>query len=78
MMRQLRKLSVMGGLIVSKNQLMLKSLHVVLPPRKKGSNWAESNINRAQRMLRNEKMTQAGMALLPVEVLKKWEKSIKK
>ena len=46
-------------------------------PRKKGSNWAESNIKRAQRMLHSGKMTQAGMALLPVEVLKKLKNSIK-
>ena len=46
-------------------------------PRKKGSNWAESNIKRALRMLSNGKMTQAGMTLLPAEFLKKWGKSIK-
>jgi len=46
-------------------------------PRKKGSNWAESNIKRALRMLSNGKMTQTGMALLPAEFLKKWKNSIK-
>jgi len=46
-------------------------------PRRKGSNWAASNIKRALRMLSNGKMTQTGMALLPAEFLKKWKNSVK-
>ena len=46
-------------------------------PRKKGSNWAESNIKRAQRMLREGKMTKAGVTVLPSEVLKNEKNSIK-
>jgi len=43
-------------------------------PRKKGSNWAESNIKRAQRMLRNGKMTKAGVTALPSKFLKNEKK----
>jgi uncharacterized protein YdeI (YjbR/CyaY-like superfamily) len=39
-------------------------------PRRKQSHWAKSNIERAIRMLREGKMTPAGMAVLPEEVLR--------
>jgi uncharacterized protein YdeI (YjbR/CyaY-like superfamily) len=42
-------------------------------PRRKKSNWAASNIERALRMLGEGKMTPAGMAVLPEEVLRAWE-----
>lgn len=41
-------------------------------PRRKQSHWAKSNIERALRMLREGKMTPAGMAVLPEEVLRAW------
>lgn len=42
-------------------------------PRRKKSNWAASNIERALRMLQEGKMTPAGMAILPEEVLQAWK-----
>lgn len=42
-------------------------------PRRKKSNWANSNRERALRLLREGKMTPAGMAVLPPEVLQAWE-----
>ena len=38
-------------------------------PRREGGNWSESNKRRALRMLRERKMTQAGKAVLPSEML---------
>lgn len=40
-------------------------------PRRQGSSWSESNKRRALRMLREGKMTQAGLKSLPTEVLKR-------
>lgn len=42
-------------------------------PRRKKSYWANSNRTRALRLLREGKMTPAGMALLPPEVISAWE-----
>jgi uncharacterized protein YdeI (YjbR/CyaY-like superfamily) len=42
-------------------------------PRRKTSRWADSNKERALRLLREGKMTPAGMALLPSEIIKAWE-----
>jgi hypothetical protein len=42
-------------------------------PRRKTSRWADSNKERALILLREGKMTPAGMALLPSEVIKAWE-----
>lgn len=42
-------------------------------PRRKTSYWAASNIERALRLLREGKMTPAGMALLPPAVIQAWE-----
>lgn len=42
-------------------------------PRRKKSHWAASNIARALEMLREGKMTAAGMAVLPEEVRQRWE-----
>lgn len=42
-------------------------------PRHKKSYWADSNRARALRLLREGKMTPAGMALLPPEVISAWE-----
>lgn len=42
-------------------------------PRRKKSYWAASNRARALRLLREGKMTPAGMALLPPEVISVWE-----
>ena len=38
-------------------------------PRRQCSNWSESNKRRASSMLREGKMTQAGRAVLPSEIL---------
>ena len=43
-------------------------------PRHRLSRWGRSNRARALKMLRAGKMTPAGMALLPPEVLRMWEK----
>lgn len=43
-------------------------------PRKKGSNWSQPNVARALNMLRARKMTKAGLATLPREMLEAWEK----
>jgi uncharacterized protein YdeI (YjbR/CyaY-like superfamily) len=42
-------------------------------PRRKKSHWSDSNKGRALKMLREGKMTPAGMALLPSEVLQMWK-----
>jgi uncharacterized protein YdeI (YjbR/CyaY-like superfamily) len=42
-------------------------------PRPRHSRWGRSNRARALKMLRLSKMTPAGMALLPPEVLRLWE-----
>jgi len=42
-------------------------------PRRMNSFWADSNRARALRLLREGKMTPAGMALLPSEVIRAWE-----
>lgn len=42
-------------------------------PRRKKSHWADSNRERALRLLRDGKMTSAGMAALPPEVIHAWE-----
>jgi uncharacterized protein YdeI (YjbR/CyaY-like superfamily) len=42
-------------------------------PRRKTSYWAESNRQRALRLLREGLMTAAGIAVLPPEVLQEWE-----
>jgi uncharacterized protein YdeI (YjbR/CyaY-like superfamily) len=41
-------------------------------PRKQVSRWSDTNKERALRMLREGKMTPAGMALLPPEVIQSW------
>jgi uncharacterized protein YdeI (YjbR/CyaY-like superfamily) len=38
-------------------------------PRRKGSNWAESNVQRVAKMLSEGKMTEAGLAVVPAAVL---------
>ena len=43
-------------------------------PRHRLSRWGRSNRARALKMLRAGKMTPAGMALLPPEVIRMWEK----
>jgi len=43
-------------------------------PRRQESSWSESNKRRALRMLREGKMTQAGLKSLPTEVLKRGKK----
>lgn len=43
-------------------------------PRHRLSRWGRSNRARALKMLRAGKMTPAGLALLPPEVLRLWEK----
>jgi uncharacterized protein YdeI (YjbR/CyaY-like superfamily) len=42
-------------------------------PRRRNSRWADSNRARALSLLREGKMTQAGMAVLPAEVIRLWE-----
>lgn len=42
-------------------------------PRRKTSYWAASNIQRALRLLREGKMSPAGMDVLPLEVIQAWE-----
>ncbi len=43
-------------------------------PRRKGSHWSEHNRRRALRMLRAGKMTEAGMAALPPDVIAAWKR----
>ena len=43
-------------------------------PRRKGSNWSRYNIARAWKLLNEGKMTSAGIARLPLDVLKVWER----
>jgi len=42
-------------------------------PRREKSRWSKYNKARALKMLREKKMTQAGIALLPKEVLEMWK-----
>jgi uncharacterized protein YdeI (YjbR/CyaY-like superfamily) len=42
-------------------------------PRRKHSYWAKSNRGRALRLLREGKMTPAGMAVLPADIIQAWE-----
>jgi uncharacterized protein YdeI (YjbR/CyaY-like superfamily) len=42
-------------------------------PRREKSNWADSNKARALKLLREGKMTPAGMAVLPPDVIREWE-----
>jgi uncharacterized protein YdeI (YjbR/CyaY-like superfamily) len=44
-------------------------------PRRKGSNWSKYNIVRAWKLLNEGKMTTAGIARLPSDVLQVWEKN---
>jgi uncharacterized protein YdeI (YjbR/CyaY-like superfamily) len=44
-------------------------------PRRKGSSWSDYNIARAWKLLAEEKMTQAGKAKLPLEVVRVWKES---
>ena len=41
-------------------------------PRREGSHWSRRNRGRALRMLRAGKMTEAGMAVLPADVVAAW------
>jgi uncharacterized protein YdeI (YjbR/CyaY-like superfamily) len=41
-------------------------------PRRKQSEWSKYNKARALKMLREGRMTRAGMAVLPTEVLRRW------
>lgn len=43
-------------------------------PRRKGSNWSKYNIARAWNLLTEKKMTSAGTAKLPADVLEVWRK----
>jgi uncharacterized protein YdeI (YjbR/CyaY-like superfamily) len=43
-------------------------------PRRKGSNWSKYNIATAWNLLNENKMTPAGVAKLPKDVLEVWEK----
>lgn len=43
-------------------------------PRRKGSNWSKYNIATAWNLLNEKKMTEAGVAKLPRDVLKVWAK----
>lgn len=43
-------------------------------PRRRRSSWSDYNIARAWKLLNEEKMTAAGYARLPLEVIKVWEK----
>jgi len=36
-------------------------------PRRRGSYWARNNINRVRRLIKEGKMTEAGMAVLPAD-----------
>lgn len=41
-------------------------------PRRRGSRWSKHNRERALKMLRDGKMTEAGFVLLPRELIKEW------
>lgn len=41
-------------------------------PRREGSGWSDPNRKRALRMLREGRMTDAGRATLPAEILRSW------
>ena len=43
-------------------------------PRRKGSNWSKYNTARAWKLMNEGKMTPAGIARLPPEVLRVWER----
>ncbi len=43
-------------------------------PRRKGSRWSDYNIARAWKLLNKGKMTAAGVAKLPADVVRVWEK----
>src|SRR6266705_1519792 len=43
-------------------------------PRRRGSNWAKYNIARAWKLLNEGKMTPAGIAKLPPDVIEVWKK----
>ena len=43
-------------------------------PRRKGSNWSKYNIARAWKRMNEGKMTSAGIARLPPDVLRVWER----
>lgn len=43
-------------------------------PRRKGSNWSKYNIARVWNLLNQNKMTPAGIAKLPADVLDVWRK----
>ncbi len=43
-------------------------------PRRKGSSWSNYNIARAWKLLNEGKMTPVGVAKLPVDVVRVWEK----
>lgn len=43
-------------------------------PRRKGSSWSDYNIARAWKLLNEGKMTAAGVAKLPPDVVRVWEK----
>jgi len=43
-------------------------------PRHKESIWSEHNKNRAIRMLEKKRMTKAGMAVLPDDIMSRWNK----
>jgi uncharacterized protein YdeI (YjbR/CyaY-like superfamily) len=42
-------------------------------PRRKGSKWSESNILRLRKLFFEAKMTAAGIAVIPIEILEKVE-----
>jgi uncharacterized protein YdeI (YjbR/CyaY-like superfamily) len=42
-------------------------------PRRKNSHWSKHNRERALKMLKEGKMTEAGFKLLPAEVIVEWE-----
>ncbi len=43
-------------------------------PRRKGSSWSDYNIARAWKLLNERKMTAAGVARVPLDVVRIWEK----
>ncbi len=40
-------------------------------PRRPGSNWAESNVTRIARLLKDGRMTKVGLAVIPPDLVKK-------
>ncbi len=42
-------------------------------PRRRGSHWSKHNSDRAMKMLSEGMMTEAGLELLPDEIIKDWE-----